>query len=115
ITQDMLHEAASDAMHLELLRRLGLRSYLCVPIIARGRAVAALTFVVAESGRRYTDLDLRTAEELARRAAAVIEIAQLYEEVERRARAARALETIADGVVLLDPEDRVLLWNKAAE
>jgi len=34
--------------------------------------------------------------------------------VEHRARAARALETIADGVVLLDPSQRVLLWNSAA-
>ena len=47
--------------------------------------------------------------------AAVAENAQLYEEVERRARAARALETIADGVVLLDSDERVLLWNNAAQ
>jgi PAS domain S-box-containing protein len=39
----------------------------------------------------------------------------LLEEVERRARAARVLETIADGVVLLDPDERVVLWNTAAE
>jgi two-component system phosphate regulon sensor histidine kinase PhoR len=45
----------------------------------------------------------------------VIENAKLYEEVEKRARAARALETIADGVVLLDRDERVLLWNNAAE
>jgi two-component system phosphate regulon sensor histidine kinase PhoR len=45
----------------------------------------------------------------------VIENAQLYEEVEHRARAARALETIADGVVLLDQDELVLLWNHAAQ
>jgi PAS domain S-box-containing protein len=36
------------------------------------------------------------------------------EEVTRRARASRVLETIADGVVLLDNHEDVVLWNAAA-
>jgi PAS domain S-box-containing protein len=36
-------------------------------------------------------------------------------ELARRARAARVLETIADGVVLLDNDENVVLWNAAAE
>ena len=115
IPDDAFSAVARDETHEALLRELGLRSFVCVPVIARGEAVAAITLVSAESGRRYGESDLRTAEELALRAAAVVENAQLYEEVERRARAARALETIADGVVLLDREERVLLWNAAAE
>jgi PAS domain S-box-containing protein len=115
IDEDMLREGAKDDMHFALLQELQLRSYICVPVVRRGDVIAALTFVAAESGRRFSELDLRTAEELALRAAAVAENAQLYEEVERRARAARALETIADGVVLIDSEERVLLWNHAAE
>jgi signal transduction histidine kinase len=85
-----------------------------VPIVARGVTVGAISFVTAESGRRYTETDLRAAEELALRAAAVVETSQLYDEVEHRARASRALEAIADGVVLLDNDERVLLWNRAA-
>jgi PAS domain S-box-containing protein len=115
IPPDAFQAAAEDEMHEQLLRQLGLRSFLCVPIAARGQTLGAITFVTAESGRRFDESDLRTAEELALRVAAVIENAQLYEEVERRARAARALETIADGVVLLDNDERVLLWNNAAE
>jgi PAS domain S-box-containing protein len=115
IPDDAIASAAVDEMHLELLRELGLRSYLCVPVRAGGRVLASITLVTAESGRRFTDLDLRMAEELALRVAAVAENAFLYEEVERRARAARVLETIADGVVLLDEDERVLLWNDAAE
>jgi PAS domain S-box-containing protein len=114
ITDDMLREGARDEMHLELLRELGLRSYLCVPVVARGQVVAAITLVAAESGRRFGELDLRTVEELALRIGAVVDNSRLYEEVERRARAARALETIADGVLLVDPEQRVALWNEAA-
>jgi PAS domain S-box-containing protein len=36
------------------------------------------------------------------------------QELSRRARASRVLETIADGVVLLDNEENVVLWNAAA-
>jgi len=114
ITDAMLCEGASDEMHLELLRELQLRSYICVPVFAGGVVVAAITLVAAESGRRFGEDDLRTAEELSLRVESIIENAQLYEEVERRARAARALETIADGVVLIDPAERILLWNDAA-
>jgi PAS domain S-box-containing protein len=115
IAPDAIKAVAQDEMHERLLLELGLRSFLCVPVLAHGDVLAALTFVTAESGRRFNETDLLTGEELALRVAAVIENAQLYEEVERRARAARALETIADGVVLLDSDERVLLWNNAAE
>jgi PAS domain S-box-containing protein len=115
IPADAFSVTAQDETHEQLLRELGLRSFLCVPVVARGRTIAAITLVTAESGRRYNETDLRTAEELALRVAAVAENARLYEELERRAQAARALETIADGVVLLDEEERVLVWNAAAE
>jgi PAS domain S-box-containing protein len=115
ISDEMLRAAAVDDMHYELLSELRLRSFLAVPVLARGEVVAVITLAATESGRRFRELDLRTAEELALRTAAVVENAQLYEEVERRARASRALETIADGVVLIDPKGIVLLWNAAAE
>jgi len=88
---------------------------LCVPLTARGQTIGAITLRMDGSGRRLRELDLRTAEELALRVAVAAENARLYEELERRARAARVLETIADGVVLLDEQEHVLLWNNAAE
>jgi len=90
-------------------------SALCVPLTARGQAIGAITLLMEGSGRRLRDLDLQTAEEIALRVAVAAENARLYEELERRARAARVLETIADGVVLLDEREQVLLWNNAAE
>jgi PAS domain S-box-containing protein len=85
-----------------------------VPMIARGRKLGTLT-LTAQGDRRFDEGDLRLAHELGLRAATAIDNARLYEQVEQRARAARALETIADGVVLLDREGVVLLWNRAAE
>jgi PAS domain S-box-containing protein len=115
ITDEMLRAGAVDDMHVSLLTELQLRSYLAVPVVARGEVAATITLLAADSGRRFRDVDLRMAEELALRVAAVVENAQLYQELEHRARAARALETIADGVVLIDAEEYVLLWNAAAE
>jgi PAS domain S-box-containing protein len=116
VTDEMLTASARDDIHLDLIRQLGLRSYMCVPLTVRSRIVGAITLVASEeTGRTFDERDLEVAEELARRAAAAIDSANLYREVEQRAQAARVLETIADGVVLLDEQGVVVLWNSAAE
>jgi PAS domain S-box-containing protein len=115
IEEERLAELASDDLHLGLVRELGFQSYMCVPLNVHGRVLGAISFVAAESGRRYGPDDLALAEELARRAGIAIENAQLYREVEERAQAARVLETVADGVFLVDGEGVVRLWNRAAE
>jgi PAS domain S-box-containing protein len=111
---EFLEAGAVDELHLDLMRELGLRSFMCVPVVARDRAIAAISFAAAESGRRYTPDDLRLAEELARRAGVAIENAQLYREVEERAQAARVLAAVGDGVFLVDSSGRIRLWNTAA-
>jgi PAS domain S-box-containing protein len=115
IEEDRLAELATDDLHLGLVRELGFQSYMCVPLNAHGRVLGAISFVSAESGRRYGPEDLALAEELARRAAIAIENAQLYRAVEERAQAARVLETVDDGVFLVDGGGVVRLWNRAAE
>jgi PAS domain S-box-containing protein len=90
-------------------------STICVPMKAHGRTFGSITLEVDESGRRFDQTDLDIARALAQRAALAVESSRLYEEAEYRARAALALESIADGVVLLDREGIVQLWNQAAE
>jgi PAS domain S-box-containing protein len=77
-TDDAIVAFARDAEHLRLLRILGPRSYMCVPLVARGRAFGALSLVMSDSGRHYTSADLELAEELARRAATAVDNARLY-------------------------------------
>ena len=115
ITDEMLASSAVDGAHLDLLRRLDLRSYMCVPLKARDRVLGAITFISSESGRHFGKDDLLLAEELARRAATAIENARLFREAEDRAQAARVLATIGDGVFLVDQSGRIRLWNAAAE
>jgi PAS domain S-box-containing protein len=81
IDEQMLREAARSREHLELLRSLDLRSYLCVPMRSKDRILGAIAFATSESGRAFTEFDLEVAEELARRAAIALENARLVREL----------------------------------
>ncbi len=63
---------------LALVREMAPRSYVAVPLVARGRTLGALGLVYADSGRCYEPADLALAEELARRAAVAIDNARLF-------------------------------------
>jgi len=82
ITDDLLAETAGDAEHLRILLGLGLKSYIIVPLAARGRMLGALTLMTAESGRRYGMSELAFAENLAGRAALAVDNARLYHEAQ---------------------------------
>jgi signal transduction histidine kinase len=100
------------AVELEEIR---VRSTMCVPLIARRRTLGAILFVSAESERVFTDTDLQLAEDLAARAAVAVDNSRLFNDAEQRAEAADALDSIADGVFLVDGRGTVRLWNAAAE
>ncbi|TMB59685.1 MAG: response regulator [Deltaproteobacteria bacterium] len=80
VTDEALVAAAADSEQLAVLRRLGYRSTMIVPLVARGQTLGAMTFVMAASGRRYDRDDLAVAEELARRAALAVDNSRLYRE-----------------------------------
>lgn len=79
IPDEVLEAAAQNAEHLEIIRRLQLRSAMLVPIKLRDQVLGVITFIGAESGRRFGEADLDMALELARRSALAIENARLYE------------------------------------
>ena len=92
ITDEMLVDALADQPELlETIRELGLSSSMTVPLVARGRAVGAITFIAAESGRRYSEADLASAVELARRAAVAVDNARLHQETLQNERQVRFL------------------------
>lgn len=81
ITDTMLEQSLQGDESIAEIRRLGLRSYIGVPLKLRGKVRGALTFIVAESGHTYDADDLAVAQELARRTTVAIENAELYEEM----------------------------------
>jgi PAS domain S-box-containing protein len=81
IRDELLTSSVKDPELLKIMRELGLRSYMGVPLRIRGKVLGVITFIAAESGRRYGPRDLSVAEDLANRAAVAIENARLYQEV----------------------------------
>jgi signal transduction histidine kinase len=69
----------TDGEHRDLLRELGARSFLMVPMRARARTLGAITFV-SDAQRTYDDAGLLLAEDLGRRCAMAIDNARLYRE-----------------------------------
>jgi PAS domain S-box-containing protein len=78
VPHELLVAGTTDEEHLRIARELQLRSAMIVPLIAHSRVLGAISFVFAESGRRYASADLAFAEELARRCAIAIENARLF-------------------------------------
>ena len=126
IPDELLVQSVRDERQLGMLRELGLRSYMIVPMIARGRTLGAITLFSAESGRRYGPEDLEQAETLVRRAAMAVDNARLYEEARReigeREKAQEELRQSEDrlrlateatrlGTFDFDPVAGELLWD----
>ena len=86
---------ARDDEHLGMLLALNPRSYICVPLAARGTMFGAISLVMSDSGRRYGMADVDVAVELARRAAIAIDNARLYAAEHRARKAAEAAEAAA--------------------
>jgi PAS domain S-box-containing protein len=78
ISEAMIEVSTANAEQRQLLNKLALKSAMVVPMITRGRTLGAITFISAESGRRYDEIDLALAEELGRRAATAIDNAHSY-------------------------------------
>lgn len=122
IPDEWLVAACRDEEQLRIARALGLKSYIIVPLIARGSILGALSLVSAESGRQYGPEDLAFAEELARRAALALDNARLFGAAESARTAAEAAERgvrdilngIGDPFVVHDSEWRFRYLNAAA-
>ena len=115
VDEQALVAAGLDERQRGLVRELGVRSYLRVPLVARDRVLGAITLAQAESGRVDGIVELELARQLASRAAIAVDNAHLYEEAERRAQAARVLAAVGDAVLLVGRDGVIRLWNTAAE
>jgi PAS domain S-box-containing protein len=87
ISDEVLASASLSPEHYEMQRRLGLRAAMVIPLRARGRVLGAISFAMAESGRTYTQEDLRFVETLAQRAALAVDNARLLDEAQAANRA----------------------------
>jgi signal transduction histidine kinase len=94
LAYDEVLQGITGEEHRLLLQELGARSFLMVPMSARGRTLGAITFV-SDSRREYDDADLLLAEDLGRRCAMAVDNARLYAASEEARRAAEEARTAA--------------------
>ena len=128
IPRELLTAAAIDEEHLRLIDELQLGSYIGVPLKVRGQVIGALTIVMAESNRRYTQRDLELAEALADRSALAIDNARMFRELETSRALATTqrdqseerfrlmVESVKDyAIFMLDPKGVITTWNVGAQ
>jgi PAS domain S-box-containing protein len=90
IPDELIQRAARDEEHLRLIRALGMRSAMAVPMRIGAETLGVITLVTAESGRRFDEDDLVFVEDLALRAATAVQNARLYAAQERVAHTLQA-------------------------
>jgi PAS domain S-box-containing protein len=90
-------------------------SIMCVPLTIKGD-VAGVMAVSRLGVQPFDDRDLQLATSMANHAATAIENARLYQSVAAsEARLRDQIESAADAILNLDPQGRLMLFNRAAE
>ena len=103
-----------DAEQRRLVTRLAPRSYMVVPMVARGRSIGSLTLLSTREGRHYTTADLAFAETLAARCALAIDNARLHDAAERSLSLLDTVFATAPvGLAFVDPDLRFVRVNEA--
>ena len=107
ITDEMLTGGVTDPEHLDLLRQIGMSSVLVVPFTGRSGRFGAISLVMAESGRHYTEDDQAFAEDLAARMAIAVENAVAFRQQSGRLAAITRVAEAAQHAILAPVPDRV--------
>ena len=82
VSQDVLETTRDNPQLFNLVLELSLRSYMGVPLIARGKTIGAITFSSIQPHRHYTPDDLLFVQEVARRIALALDNVHLYREAQ---------------------------------
>jgi PAS domain S-box-containing protein len=94
----------------------GHAAYLGVPLIGMEEGLQGVIAVYARRTRTWREEEIEALAALAGNASAVLSNAELYQRVAiERERSYAILANIADGIVAVDRDGKVVLWNQAAE
>ncbi len=98
IDEKILNAIQNNKPLYESVKKIGLKSYMGVPLIARGKVIGAITLSSVRSDRYYTKNDLEFAQEIGHRIALALDNSRLYKQsqleiTERRKSEKKLLET----------------------
>jgi PAS domain S-box-containing protein len=113
-----VEDAASDARLLAAdgMLSAGYRAYLGVPLAGPEGTRPGVLAVYAATPRRWRAEEIEALLALAANTSAALANAELYSRVSlEKERSVAILANIADGIVAVDRDGRVVLWNAAAE
>jgi two-component system phosphate regulon sensor histidine kinase PhoR len=98
------------------LAGLGYRSFLGVPLVGPEGALHGVLAVYGSHVREWREEEIEALSALAANTSAALSNAELYQRVaDEKERSTAIIENIADGIVAVDREGHVVLWNRAAE
>lgn len=104
ITDEFLVSTSRTTEHEQMLRELGLDSYIILPLRLKDRVLGTLTLVSARPDRRYDDNDLELAKAVAGRAARAIDHGRSYREIgQARKKAEEAAQRVGVLASLTEP------------
>ena len=122
VTQSRAPLAVADAaaddrlVAVDPLLQLGHRAYLGVPLTGPEGVLHGVLAVYSRAPRTWRNEEVEALLALAANASAALSNAELYQRVTlEKERSFAILSNIADGIVAVDRDGRVVLWNSAAE
>ena len=112
----VVEHAGSTAAWGDPLLGVRMAASVAVPMVAHGGGVRGALSVYARGPRSWRDEELQALVALTGASSAALSNAELYQRVaEEKERSEAILANIADGIVAVDREERIVLWNAAAE
>jgi two-component system phosphate regulon sensor histidine kinase PhoR len=91
-------------------------SYLGVPLLGAEGDLQGVLAVYGRRPRTWQEEEIEALRALAANASVAFSKAELYQQVElERERSVAILANVADGIVAVDREEQIVLWNDAAE
>jgi PAS domain S-box-containing protein len=115
----VMHADAADDPRLlsdDPILAAGHAAYLGVPLVGIEQGLQGVLAVYSQRPRIWREEEVEALAALAGNASAMLSNAELYQRVAlERERSYAILSNIADGIVAVDREGKVVLWNEAAE
>jgi PAS domain S-box-containing protein len=109
-------QANERARRSDLLLEGEMRAGLAVPMMAHRGGLYGVLAVYSREPRAWREDSIESLAALAAVGSAAVARAELYQRVaEEKERSDAILANIADGIVAVDREERIVLWNRTAE
>ena len=111
-------DVSADPLHAEadVVLGFGYRGYLGVPLAGREGSVLGVVAVYSSEPRTWRDEEVEALAALAGNASVALTNAELYQRLAlEHEQSIAILSNVADGIVAVDRDGRVVLWNAAAE